>query len=71
MLEKLLPQNEHSIERIVRVVAGLGILSLAFVGPKTPWGYLGLLLIATGSIGSCPAYTLFGFSTRGKDEPKS
>lgn len=63
MLAKLFPRNEHPIERGIRVVLGLGILSLAFVGPKTPLGYLGLVPIATGLLGSCPLYTVFGFST--------
>ena len=63
MLAKLFPTNEHPIERGIRVVLGVGILSLAFVGPKTPLGYLGLVPIATGLLGSCPLYTLFGFST--------
>ncbi|MCA9532967.1 MAG: DUF2892 domain-containing protein [Myxococcales bacterium] len=63
MLKKLLPSNEHPIERGVRVVLGVGILSLAFVGPATPWGYLGLVPLATGLLGSCPLYTLFGVST--------
>jgi hypothetical protein len=64
MMQKLFPNNEANVERIIRVVAGLGVLSLAFVGPHTPFGYLGLVLIATGAIGSCPAYTLVGFSTK-------
>ncbi|MEY4830619.1 MAG: hypothetical protein RLZZ562_2415 [Planctomycetota bacterium] len=59
----LFPANEHPIERGLRIALGLGILSLAFVGPATPWGYLGLVPIATGMIGSCPLYTLLGFST--------
>lgn len=63
MLEKLLPTNEHPIERAVRVLVGIGVLSLAFVGPETPWGYLGVVPLATGLLGSCPLYTLFGFST--------
>ena len=66
MLQKLFPNNEAMAERVIRVAAGLGVLSLAFVGPQTPWGYLGILFIATGAIGSCPAYTLFGFSTNKK-----
>ncbi len=57
------PRNEHTVERVIRVVAGLGIVSLAFVGPQTPWAWLGLIPIATGALGSCPLYTLFGFST--------
>ena len=63
MLSKLLPRNEGTVDRAVRVIAGIAIVSLAFVGPKTPWGYLGLLPIVTGLLGSCPAYTLFGLST--------
>ncbi|MBL8626344.1 MAG: DUF2892 domain-containing protein [Myxococcales bacterium] len=59
----ILPRNEHSIERVVRVVLGLALLLLVVVGPKTPWGLLGLVPLATGLIGSCPAYTLFGIST--------
>lgn len=63
MLSKLLPKNEGTVDRAVRVIAGIAIVSLAFVGPKTPWGYLGLLPIVTGLLGSCPAYALFGLST--------
>lgn len=63
MLAKLLPMNEHPIERVARVLLGLALISLVFIGPKTPWGYLGILPVVTGLLGSCPAYTLFGFST--------
>ena len=62
-MSKLLPRNEHPIERAVRVVFGLGVLSLAFVGPQTPWAYLGLIPLVTGLLGSCPLYTLLGLST--------
>lgn len=63
MASSLLPTNEHNVERVVRVVLGLGLISLAFVGPQTPWGWLGVVPLATGLIGSCPLYTVFGFST--------
>ena len=56
-------KNIGSIERIIRIVAGLGILSLVFIGPETKWGYLGLVLLATGLIGWCPPYALFGKSS--------
>lgn len=59
----LLPTNEHPIERIVRVIVGIGILSLAFIGPHSSWGYIGIVPLLTGLLGSCPAYTLFGIST--------
>ena len=59
----LFPKNEHQVERIIRVVAGAAILSLFFVGPQSAWALLGLVLVATGLLGSCPLYTLFGIST--------
>jgi hypothetical protein len=63
MLSKLLPRNEGTADRAIRVIAGIAILSLAFIGPKSPWGYIGIVPIVTGLLGSCPAYTLFGLST--------
>ena len=63
MSSKILPRNEHPIERALRVVAGLVLLSLVFVGPHTLWGLLGIVPLATGLLGSCPLYTLFGVST--------
>ena len=56
-------KNIASIERNVRIVAGIGILSLAFIGPETKWGYLGLIPLTKGLIGWCPAYQLLGIST--------
>jgi len=63
MLEKLLPANEHVIERALRVVIGLAALALVVVGPRSLWGLLGVIPLATGLLGSCPIYTLFGIST--------
>ncbi|MBU0674199.1 MAG: DUF2892 domain-containing protein [Proteobacteria bacterium] len=59
-------KNIGSIERIVRILVGLGVLSLAFVGPVSPWGYLGIVPILTGLIGWCPPYALLGINTCGK-----
>jgi len=56
-------KNIGSVERAIRIIAGIAILSLAFVGPKTPWAYLGIVPLATGLIGWCALYSLFGFST--------
>jgi len=57
--------NEGSIDRIVRIVAGLVLISLVFIGPQSPWGWIGVVPLATGLIGWCPAYTLFGIDTCG------
>lgn len=68
MFEKILPRNEHTMERVARVVLGVGLLAIAFVGPRTPWGFLGVIPLATGLLGSCPLYTLFGISTCAMNE---
>ncbi len=60
---QVFPRNEHTVERVVRVVLGLAIVSLAFIGPQTPWAWLGLIPVVTGALGSCPIYTVFGVST--------
>ena len=63
MSSRFLPVNEHPIERGLRVVVGLVGLSLVFVGPQSLWGLFGLVPLATGLVGSCPLYTLLGFSS--------
>ena len=73
-MSSLLPANEHVIERAIRVVAGLGILALLAIGPVPGWGLFGLIGIvplATGLIGSCPIYTVFGFSTKGRSSSEA
>ena len=64
MLETILPRNEHSVDRVLRVGLGVVLIALVFVGPQTPWGWLGLIPLVTGAVGSCPLYTIAGFSTR-------
>jgi hypothetical protein len=59
-------RNIGGTERVIRVVVGLGVISLAFIGPKTPWAFLGVVPILTGLIGWCPPYALLGISTCGK-----
>lgn len=63
MSSKLLKRNAGSVDRIVRVAFGLGLLSLVFVGPQTLWGLVGVVPLLTGLLGSCPLYSLFGWST--------
>jgi hypothetical protein len=56
-------KNEGSTDRIVRVILGAALLSLVFTGPQSAWGYVGVIPLFTGMIGSCPAYQLLGIST--------
>lgn len=62
-LSKLIPKNEHPLERGARVLLGAGLLGAAAFGAIGAWGYLGVVPLLTGAIGSCPLYTLLGFST--------
>jgi hypothetical protein len=61
--------NEGPIDRALRVAVGAGALALAFVGPQSAWGWLGLVPLVTGVVGFCPLYALFGVSTRAAAKP--
>lgn len=60
-------RNIGNIERAIRILVGVGILSLTVVGPQSPWALLGILPILTGVIGWCPPYHLLGINTCSKD----
>lgn len=55
--------NEGKIDRIARVVFGLGLITIAFVGPQTTWGFVGIVPLLTGTVGFCPLYALLGINT--------
>ncbi|MBJ7533217.1 DUF2892 domain-containing protein [Rhodomicrobium vannielii ATCC 17100] len=55
--------NVGGLDRILRIVVGLGLIALVYVGPQTPWGWLGVIPLATAFIGFCPAYRLLGIRT--------
>ena len=55
--------NEGGLDRAIRVIVGVILLALVFVGSHTPWGWLGLVPLLTGLIGWCPAYSLLGMRT--------
>ncbi len=57
--------NIHPVERAVRGVVGLGLLAIVFVGPKTLWGLVGIVPLATALIGWCPPYQWLGINTNG------
>lgn len=55
--------NEGKLDRTLRVIVGLGLLSLIFVGPQTLWGLVGVIPLLTGVVGYCPLYRVFGLNT--------
>ncbi|MCY1668219.1 YgaP family membrane protein [Rhizobium sp. SL86] len=59
-------KNVGSIDRLLRIVAGLVLLSLFFIFPDASWRYytlIGVVPLLTGLMSSCPLYSLFGLST--------
>lgn len=56
-------KNVGGIDRIVRIVAGLVLIALTVMGTLPVWGYIGIVPLATGLMGWCPPYAMFGFNT--------
>jgi len=54
--------NVGGIDRIARIVIGLVLIGLTLTGTIGVWGWLGIVPLATGAIGWCPPYAMFGFS---------
>jgi hypothetical protein len=62
-MNAIFPRNEHAADRVIRVILGIGLLSLVWIGPQTAWGWVGLVPLVTGLVGSCPLYRILGIST--------
>ena len=56
-------RNEGTADRAFRVLLGLFLVALVFVGPQTSWGWIGIVPLVTGLVGFCPLYRLAGIST--------
>lgn len=56
-------RNLATWDRVARLVVGAVLIALVFVGPQTPWGWIGIVPIVTALVGFCPAYRLFGLSS--------
>ena len=62
-MSALFRHNVGPADRVLRLAVGALLLALAFVGPRTAWGFLGLVPLLTGAFGSCPLYTLLGIDS--------
>jgi hypothetical protein len=56
-------QNEGTIDRVIRTVLGLALLSLTVIGPHSWLGLIGIIPLLTGVVGFCPLYAAFGLRT--------
>ena len=59
--------NVGTVDKVIRIVVGVALIALSFVGPFTetlyPWGLIGIVPLITGLIGFCPAYAILGIRT--------
>ena len=58
--------NVGTVDRVLRIIVGIVLIALVFVGPQTAWGWLGLIPLITGLARTCPAYSLIGVNTCSK-----
>ena len=56
-------KNVGTVDRALRIVVGLVLLALVFVGPKTLWGLVGIVPLLTALVSFCPLYRLLGICT--------
>lgn len=55
--------NVGTIDRVIRIVAGIALITLAATGVFTPWGWIGVVPLLTGIFKFCPIYPLLGMNT--------
>ena len=55
--------NVGNLDLILRVVLGVVLIALVFIGPKTAWGWIGVVPLVTGLLRTCPIYSLIGVNT--------
>lgn len=58
--------NIGTVDRALRVLIGIAALAMVFTGPRTAWGFLGLIPLMTAAVGFCPLYAVLGLSTRSR-----
>ncbi len=56
-------KNVGSADKWIRIVVGLFLISLDFWGPKTAWGWIGLVPLLTALVNFCPLYSVLKVST--------
>lgn len=55
--------NVGGLDRTLRIVIGLVLITLTLTGTIGVWGWIGVVPLATGLIGFCPLYPLLGLNT--------
>lgn len=55
--------NVGTVDRVLRIVAGLVLIGLAATGRIGAWGWIGIVPLLTGIVRVCPAYSILGVKT--------
>ncbi len=55
--------NVGGIDRVLRITTGLALIALAVTGTVGPWGWIGVVPLATAALGYCPLYTVLGINS--------
>ena len=56
-------QNVGTVDRVIRIAAGVALIAASVLGYIGAWGWIGLVLLVTGLVRVCPAYLPFGLNT--------
>ncbi|MFH7587037.1 DUF2892 domain-containing protein [Oceanimonas smirnovii] len=57
-------KNVGSIDKVIRIVVGLALIAMVFVGPQTPWGWIGVIPLITAFVNFCPLYKVLGIKSK-------
>ncbi|MDV2858951.1 MULTISPECIES: YgaP family membrane protein [Oceanimonas] len=57
-------KNVGSIDKVIRIVVGLALIAMVFVGPQTPWGWIGVIPLITAFVNFCPLYKILGIKSK-------
>ncbi len=55
--------NEGGLDRVLRIVVGVALIALTLMGTIGAWGWIGVVPLVTGAVGTCPLYSVLGLST--------
>ena len=62
-MRSFIQENMGPVDQWLRLSAGFVLLMLAATGVVGPWGYLGVLPMATAMFRFCPLYRALGIHT--------
>ncbi len=61
--------NVGTVDRFLRIAAGVALIALSLTGTIGAWGYVGIVLVLTGLVRICPAYSVLGVNTCSLTKP--